>query len=143
VTGWRSCGPRPAGRHRLPADRDRPGRGAPRSDLYEDDILLWSEQQAEALRRRAANEIDWDNIAEEVEALGRSERNAVESHLQQALLHDIEAEGGRCHATCRIGARRPAVIGMMHVEFHAVDGAEDRRGGALTRGAASAARDDR
>jgi hypothetical protein len=26
------------------------------SDLYEDDILLWSERQADALRRRAANE---------------------------------------------------------------------------------------
>jgi hypothetical protein len=45
------------------------------SDLYEDDILLWSEHQAEALRRRATNEIDWENVAEEIEAIGRSERN--------------------------------------------------------------------
>jgi Domain of unknown function DUF29 len=63
------------------------------SDLHEDDILLWSEQQAKALRRRAANEIDWDNVAEEIEAVGRSERNAVESHLVQALLHDLKVEG--------------------------------------------------
>ena len=63
------------------------------SDLYEDDILLWSEHQAEALRRRAANEIDWENVAEEIAAVGRSERNAVESHLVQALLHDLMAEG--------------------------------------------------
>jgi Domain of unknown function DUF29 len=63
------------------------------SDLYEDDILLWSEQQAEALRRRAANEIDWENVAEEIAAVRRSERNAVESHLVQALLHDLMAEG--------------------------------------------------
>jgi len=62
------------------------------SDLYEDDILLWSEQQAEALRRRAANEVDWENVAEEIEAAGRSERNAVESHLVLALLHDLKAE---------------------------------------------------
>jgi uncharacterized protein DUF29 len=62
------------------------------SDLYGDDILLWSEQQADALRRRAANEIDWENVAEEIEAVGRSERNAVESHLVQALLHDLKAE---------------------------------------------------
>ena len=40
------------------------------SDLYEDDILLWSEHQAEALRRRAANEIDWENVAEEIESVG-------------------------------------------------------------------------
>ena len=62
------------------------------NDLYEADILLWSEQQAEALRRRAANEIDWDNVAEEIESVGRSERIAVESHLVKALLHDLKAE---------------------------------------------------
>jgi hypothetical protein len=62
------------------------------NDLYESDILLWSEQQADALRRRAANEIDWENVAEEIEAVGRSERNAVASHLVLALLHDLKAE---------------------------------------------------
>ena len=67
-------------------------------DLYETDILLWSERQAELLRRHAAGErvndaaIDWPNIAEEIEDVGRSERNSVESHLVQALLHDLKAE---------------------------------------------------
>ena len=47
------------------------------SDLYGDDILLWSEQQAELLRRRATGELvndaelDWPNIAEDREALRR------------------------------------------------------------------------
>ena len=67
-------------------------------DLYETDILLWSERQAELLRRHAAGErvndaaIDWSNIVEEIEDVGRSERNSVESHLVQALLHDLKAE---------------------------------------------------
>ena len=67
-------------------------------DLYETDILLWSERQAELLRRHAAGErindaaIDWPNIAEEIEDVGRSERNSVELHLVQALLHDLKAE---------------------------------------------------
>jgi hypothetical protein len=56
-------------------------------DLYGDDILAWSEQQAENLRRRAANSLDWDNLAEEIEDVGRSQLRAVESHLVQALLH--------------------------------------------------------
>jgi hypothetical protein len=34
--------------------------------LYDADILLWSEQQAEFLRRRATNSLDWDNLAEEI-----------------------------------------------------------------------------
>lgn len=68
------------------------------SDLYDADILLWSEHQAELLRRRAAGELvneaelDWSNIAEEIESVGRSELRAVESHLVQALLHDLKAE---------------------------------------------------
>jgi len=35
-------------------------------DLYDEDILTWSEQQAELLRRRSANALDWDNLAEEI-----------------------------------------------------------------------------
>jgi glycosyltransferase involved in cell wall biosynthesis len=44
------------------------------NDLYEADIAAWAEQQADALRRRAANEIDWENVAEEIESLARSDR---------------------------------------------------------------------
>ena len=55
------------------------------SDLYGDDIVLWCEQQADALRRRAADHLDWDNLAEEIEDLGRSELRTVESLLVQAL----------------------------------------------------------
>jgi hypothetical protein len=39
------------------------------SDLYDDDILWWSEQQAELLRRVAAGE-QADIIVEEIEAVG-------------------------------------------------------------------------
>ena len=60
--------------------------------LYDADIVLWSEQQAELLRRRAANALDWENLAEEVEAVGRNELRALHSHLVQALLHDLKAE---------------------------------------------------
>jgi len=68
------------------------------ADLYEGDILLWSERQADLLRRRAAGELvneaelDWPNIAEEIESVGRSELHSVQSHLVQALLHDLKAE---------------------------------------------------
>ena len=65
---------------------------------YDTDILVWSERQADLLRRREAGELandtklDWPNIAEEIESVGRSERNAVESHLVQSFLHDLKAE---------------------------------------------------
>jgi hypothetical protein len=65
---------------------------------YDSDILVWSERQADLLRRRAAGELvndaalDWPNIAEEIEGVGRSQLNAVESLLTQAMLHMLKAE---------------------------------------------------
>lgn len=68
------------------------------SDLYDTDTLTWSERQAALLRRVAAGErvneadLDWPNIIEEVESVGRSDLHAVESWLTQAFLHDLKAE---------------------------------------------------
>lgn len=60
--------------------------------LYERDILEWSEQQAGLLRRLAAGErlneaVDWTNLIEEIETVGRSELHACRSLLRQALVH--------------------------------------------------------
>jgi hypothetical protein len=55
------------------------------SDLYDTDILLWSERQAELLRRSAAGErvndgeLDWPNIVEEIADVGRSELRSCRS----------------------------------------------------------------
>lgn len=60
--------------------------------LYDEDFVLWSEQQAEALRRlgatgRVPNELDIANLVEEVEDLGRSHIASVESFVRLALIH--------------------------------------------------------
>jgi hypothetical protein len=68
------------------------------SDVYEDDILLWSERQADLLRRHIAgdraNDVapDWPNIIEEIESVGREQLHAVESLLLMALIHRLKAE---------------------------------------------------
>ena len=68
------------------------------SDLYEDDIILWSERQSDLLRRRASGalvneaELDWPNLAEEIEDVGRSQLHAVESLLMQAMAHMLKAQ---------------------------------------------------
>ena len=67
-------------------------------ELYDADVLEWSKRQAELLRRRAAGELvneadlDWPNIAEEIESVGRDQLHAVESLLLQGLLHMLKAE---------------------------------------------------
>ena len=65
--------------------------------VYDEDIILWSEHQADLLRRLAAGEPtnetpDWSNIVEEIESVGNEQRHAVESLLLQAMLHMIKAE---------------------------------------------------
>jgi hypothetical protein len=55
--------------------------------LYDTDIVLWSEQQAAALRRRAANEIDWDNVAEEIADVAQRNRDRIEDALVTAIVH--------------------------------------------------------
>jgi hypothetical protein len=67
------------------------------TDLYELDVLAWSERQAGLLRRHASGERlneapDWANIIEEVESVGRSELGAVESLWTLAFLHDLKAQ---------------------------------------------------
>jgi len=64
---------------------------------YDTDIILWSEQQAALLRRMGAGErvndqVDWENVAEEIESVGREQVHAVESLLTQALLHRLKAK---------------------------------------------------
>lgn len=39
------------------------------------------------MRTRRAAVLDWDNLAEEIEGLAKSERRALRSYLQNALLH--------------------------------------------------------
>jgi Domain of unknown function DUF29 len=64
---------------------------------YDTDILLWSERQSELLRRRATGELvndadlDWPNIAEEIESVGREQLHAVQSLLRQAIIHRLKA----------------------------------------------------
>ncbi|PPQ39012.1 hypothetical protein CCS01_01630 [Rhodopila globiformis] len=59
--------------------------------LYERDILAWSENQADRLRRLArgeqVNDIDWAHVAEEIEDVGLSELRSVESFLTLVLVH--------------------------------------------------------
>ena len=65
---------------------------------YWEDILVWSERQGAFLRRRAAGELvnerdlDWPNIAEEIESVGRNELRACSCLLEQALRHMLKAE---------------------------------------------------
>jgi hypothetical protein len=60
---------------------------APMSALYDTDTYTWAMRQADALRRRSANEIDWENVAEEIESVGKSEVRELRSRYVVLLSH--------------------------------------------------------
>lgn len=55
--------------------------------LYETDYLQWIETNVEKLRTRNYANVDWENLIEEIEDVGRSERRSLESNLIVVLLH--------------------------------------------------------
>ena len=59
--------------------------------LYEQDFFRWTEEQARALRAAASMRVnaplDWENLAEEIESLGRSDRRELASRIQAVIEH--------------------------------------------------------
>jgi len=65
-------------------------RVAAAKDSYEHDFYAWSFAQARALRERRPEQLDWENLAEEIESLGRSDRRQVRSRLTVILVHLVK-----------------------------------------------------
>ena len=63
---------------------------------YDTDFLAWTEEQARLLREASRERIDtpigWENVAEEIESMGRSELRAVESALVRVIQHLLKLE---------------------------------------------------
>lgn len=55
--------------------------------LYDQDFSLWIESTVEQLRQQKLDNIDWENLIEEIESLGKSEKNALQSNLRILLMH--------------------------------------------------------
>src|SRR6266404_5842685 len=61
----------------------------PDGPRYEDDFYAWTQHQAEVLRTMPAsdNRFDREHVAEEIEDLGKSERDAVRSQIRRIIAH--------------------------------------------------------
>src|SRR5438552_2334991 len=64
--------------------------GATTKTLYDTDFAVWSSHTAELLRAGRLGEVDLENVAEEIEDLGKSERSAVSSLLFRIILHQAK-----------------------------------------------------
>ncbi|BAZ81903.1 MAG: DUF29 domain-containing protein [Sphaerospermopsis kisseleviana] len=57
------------------------------SNLYNEDFYLWIETTAKQLKNGNFAEIDLENLIEEIESMGRSEKRALKSNLLILLMH--------------------------------------------------------
>lgn len=80
----------------------------PARSLYDSDFNRWSESMSAHLRERRAAGLDWDNLAEEIEALGANNRRELKSRLRVLIAHLLKwqyqpelREGSTWKATIR------------------------------------------
>ena len=63
---------------------------------HDEDFVTWSREQADALRaagRGGSNQtLDWENLAEEIESLGKSERHTLKSQIQRVVEHLLKLQ---------------------------------------------------
>ena len=64
------------------------------SELYDRDFFLWTQEQATTLRavKDSNLPLDWDNLAEEIESLGKSDRRELRSQIRRIMRHLLKLE---------------------------------------------------
>jgi hypothetical protein len=72
------------------------------SELYDRDFNLWVEATKNAIQNRDFENMDWDNLFDEIDDMGKSEKRSLESYLERLIAHILklqywEAEKERNH----------------------------------------------
>ncbi len=66
---------------------DSTAKTAAMTPLYERDYYSWAREQAHALREHRLDQIDWQNLAEEVDDLADRHADALEGHCETLIEH--------------------------------------------------------
>ena len=64
------------------------------NELYDRDFFRWTQEQAAALRavKNSNLPLDWANLADEIESLGKSDRRQLRSQIRRILRHLLKLE---------------------------------------------------
>ena len=63
--------------------------------LYEKDFFQWVNDQAKFLRNEEFSKLDVENLTEEIENLGKSEKRILTSYLETYLMHVLKSDDQR------------------------------------------------
>ena len=69
--------------------------------LHNRDFNLWVEEMKIKIQNREFNEMDWDNLLDEIDDMGASQKRALDSYMQRLIEHILklkywQAEVDRC-----------------------------------------------
>lgn len=84
------------------------------SNLYDEDVIAWAEEQARLLRSRQWSQLDIDNIVEEIEDVGKSEKRELQSRMCALMAHLLKwayQPGRRGHSWDKTIREQRAAIG--------------------------------
>ena len=57
------------------------------TSTYEQDFYQWTQEQAELLKAGALSQLDVENLIEEIESMGKSQKQALLSRMTVLLMH--------------------------------------------------------
>ncbi len=83
----------------------------PPAQLYDEDFAVWTEEVGRLLREKRFEEVDVEHVAEEIEDMGKSQRNEVLSRLTLIITHLLkwkfqpEKRSGSWRATLNVQRR--------------------------------------
>jgi hypothetical protein len=62
------------------------------SELYDRDFNLWVEATKNAIQNRDFENMDWDNLFDEIDDMGKSEKRSLESYLERLIAHVLKLQ---------------------------------------------------
>ncbi len=65
---------------------------SPTTSLYDRDYALWLEATIENLRLKNFEQVDWENVLDEFEAMSKRDRRSIKNNLVILLLHLLKWE---------------------------------------------------
>jgi len=109
----------------------------PDGPRYDDDFYAWTQHQAEVLRSLPVTDdrFDREHVAEEIEDLGKSERDAVRSQIRRIIEHLLKLgySPAKEHLHCVVWDSGPGIapedIGRLFRRFSQIDGSTARSHG--------------
>ena len=78
--------------------------------LHERDFNLWVEEIKIKIQNRDLDEMDWDNLLDEIDDMGASQKRALDSYMQRLIEHILKLKYWRVTPRRRYPKVYPCIL---------------------------------